>query len=72
MDLIGGGDWVAACRVVHYLCREHLSPGFVDLMRHASVWVYVRPHERRLIEVLPDPNGRALFAKKAPKELNTL
>ena len=67
-----GSDWVAACRVVRCLCREHLSPGFVDLMRHASVWVYVRPHELRLIEVLLDSSGPALFAKKAPKKLNTL
>ena len=33
------------------LYREHLSQGFVDLMRHSGVRVYTRLQELRLIEV---------------------
>ncbi len=55
MDLIAGSTWEAAYRVVRCLCREHLSPGCVDLMRHSGVRVYTRPQELRLIEVFAGP-----------------
>jgi hypothetical protein len=43
---------VAATRKRHcsLFGREHLSPGCIDLMRHAGVRVHTRLQELRLIE----------------------
>ncbi len=62
MDFVATGKWGFA------LCREHLSPGCVDLMQRPNIRVYARPQELRLIEVSVSSSGWALFTKKAPKK----